>query len=286
MMSLFLAHSDFFSVLGEGGLLERHVPVSCRLWRAVCEAGRASRTSASRLQVCGLCAGVARLKTAAIAGPCLANLGRLHSALPGPRRGWYDPAKLRLGSPPHQEVTSCTPSPPLCSPRRSRSRWPPRRRWRKAARPPTQIIQSLKPTGAGLKDATRGIHLANPKVSDESGPAVSLNVQFATGSAELTAQARETLDKLGRALTSQDLAQYHFRIEGHTDTVGTPEENKALSQRRADAVAAYLQQHFGVAADRLQSVGMGEEGLAVQTPPQTANAQNRRVRVVNQDAAG
>ena len=149
-----------------------------------------------------------------------------------------------------------------------------------------QIIQSLKPTGAGLKDATRGIRPANAKAATESGPAVSLNVRFATGSAELTGQARDMLDQLGQALTSQDLAQFHFRIEGHTDTVGTAEANKALSQRRADAVAAYLQQHFGIAADRLQSVGMGEEGLAVATPPQTANVQNRRVRVVNQDAAG
>ncbi len=147
-----------------------------------------------------------------------------------------------------------------------------------------QIIQSLKPTGTGLKDATRGIRLANPKEATASGPSVSLNVQFATGSATLTGQARSVLDQLGRALTSQDLAQYHFRIEGHTDTVGTPEENKALSQRRADAVATYLRQHFGITADRLQAVGMGEEGLAVPTPPQTANAQNRRVKVVNQDA--
>jgi OOP family OmpA-OmpF porin len=146
-----------------------------------------------------------------------------------------------------------------------------------------QIIQSLRPNGDQLKGETRGIRLANPA---SAGPSVSLDVEFATGSAELTPQARKALDQLGRALTSQDLAQYHFRIEGHTDTVGTPAANKALSQRRADAVAAYLERKFGVAGSRLQPVGMGEEGLAVPTPPQTPNAQNRRVRVVNQDAAG
>ena len=158
-----------------------------------------------------------------------------------------------------------------------------------------QIIQSLKPSGDLLKGNTRGIRLANPTGAPtaatpqaaaaageaDAGPSVSLTVEFATGSADLTSQARRTLDQLGRALTSQDLAQYHFRIEGHTDTVGTPDANKSLSQRRADAVAAYLQQHFGVSAARLQSIGMGEEGLAVPTPPQTANAQNRRVKVVN-----
>jgi OOP family OmpA-OmpF porin len=178
-----------------------------------------------------------------------------------------------------------------------------------------QIIQSLKPSGDLLNGNTRGIRLVNPgaapaaatpqiapatqaaatpqaapaakaapaaaKTAASAGPSVSLTVEFATGSAELTPQAQQTLDQLGRALTSQDLAQYRFRIEGHTDTVGTPAANKVLSQRRADAVAAYLEQKFGVNPARLQSIGMGEEGLAVATPPQTPNAQNRRVKVIN-----
>jgi outer membrane protein OmpA-like peptidoglycan-associated protein len=157
------------------------------------------------------------------------------------------------------------------------------------------IIQSLKP-GGNLTQSTRGIKMANPGAETpasaavsapaaakpgEAGPSVSLTVEFATASTDLTPQARRTLDQLGRALTSQDLAQFHFRIEGHTDTVGSPEYNKALSQRRADAVAAYLEQNFGVAANRLQAVGLGQDGLLVPTPPQTANAQNRRVKVIN-----
>ncbi len=112
-------------------------------------------------------------------------------------------------------------------------------------------------------------------------PSVSLSVQFATGSADLTPQAQQTLDQLGKALSSSDLAQYRFRIEGHTDTVGTPDYNQALSQQRADAVAAYLESKFGVSASRLQAVGMGEQGLLVPTPPNTPNDKNRRVNVVN-----
>jgi OmpA-OmpF porin, OOP family len=113
------------------------------------------------------------------------------------------------------------------------------------------------------------------------GPSVSLSVEFASGSADLTPQARQTLDQLGKALTSSDLAQYRFRIEGHTDTVGSPELNKTLSQQRADAVAAYLEGKFSVNAARLQSIGMGEQGLLVPTPPNTPNDKNRRVNVVN-----
>jgi OmpA-OmpF porin, OOP family len=112
-------------------------------------------------------------------------------------------------------------------------------------------------------------------------PSVSLSVQFASGSADLTPEARQTLDQLGKALSSSDLAQYRFRIEGHTDTVGSQDLNKALSQQRADAVAAYLQSKFGVNTARLQTIGMGEEGLLVPTPPNTPNEKNRRVNVVN-----
>ncbi len=174
-----------------------------------------------------------------------------------------------------------------------------------------QIIQSLKPSGNLLQGGTRGIRMANPSGSDETqqtqpaprapgtgaghpthtaaaspaaaagAPSVSLSVQFATGSAELTPEARDTLDQLGKALTSSDLAQYRFRIEGHTDTVGAKDYNLTLSQQRADAVAAYLENKFAVNAGRLRPVGMGEQGLLVPTPPNTANEKNRRVNVVN-----
>lgn len=120
-----------------------------------------------------------------------------------------------------------------------------------------------------------------PMLKPARTPAISLNVEFATGSAEIGPAARRTLDALGRALSSKDLAQYRFRVEGHTDTAGSADVNRALSQRRADAVAVYLVQHDGIAPERLQSVGMGEERLAVPTPPQTPNAHNRRVNVVN-----
>ena len=172
-----------------------------------------------------------------------------------------------------------------------------------------QIIQSLKPSGNLLQGGTRGIRLAAPSAqsapaasppathsaaalgsaprtsqparAEAAAPSVSLNVDFPTNSATLTTEAKSTLDQLGRALTSKDLASYRFRIEGHTDTVGSPNYNQALSQRRADAVAAYLEQAFSIPQSRLEAVGMGEQGLLVVTPPQTAELRNRRVAVIN-----
>jgi OmpA-OmpF porin, OOP family len=165
------------------------------------------------------------------------------------------------------------------------------------------IVKALTPTGT--IGPSRGIRTANPApdaatpsgsrpaaapsgpaTAAASGPAgaapsVNLSVQFEKGSADLTAAAMQTLNQLGQALSQPALAPYRFRIEGHTDTVGSAAYNKQLSDRRAAAVCAYLESNFKVSASRLQPVGMGEEGLLVQTPDQTPEPQNRRVAVIN-----
>jgi outer membrane protein OmpA-like peptidoglycan-associated protein len=119
-----------------------------------------------------------------------------------------------------------------------------------------------------------------PTAASEA-PSVNLFVQFANGSAELTPAATRALDELGKALNSSDLAAYHFRIEGHTDTIGTKSYNQTLSERRAAAVAEYLASRFGVSQSRLVTVGVGSDHLLVPTPEQTAEPRNRRVQVVN-----
>jgi OOP family OmpA-OmpF porin len=177
----------------------------------------------------------------------------------------------------------------------------------------SQIINSLKPSGNLVTGGTRGIRLTAPtestqpsspqaaakptsgsqahvastkpmtpaSASSSSAPSVSLTVNFANGSADLTPDAIKALDTLGQALSSQDLAGYKFRIEGHTDTVGSAGYNRELSERRAEAVVDYIAKKYSVDPSRLQAVGMGEEGLLVQTPPQTAEPRNRRVQVIN-----
>jgi outer membrane protein OmpA-like peptidoglycan-associated protein len=165
------------------------------------------------------------------------------------------------------------------------------------------ILSALKPKAGNLNGTTRGIRAMAPepdapaatphthriamvRATQDAAPAteapsLDLTIGFRSGSTDLTPAAEGTLSKLGKALSNPSLAAYRFRIEGHTDTVGTKEENQTLSQARAEKVASYLEQEFGVAADRLQPVGLGEEGLLVPTPDQTAEARNRRVHVVN-----
>jgi outer membrane protein OmpA-like peptidoglycan-associated protein len=112
-------------------------------------------------------------------------------------------------------------------------------------------------------------------------PAVSLTVTFASGSARLTPQAEQTLNTLGRALASPELAPFRFRIEGHTDTTGSRAMNQALSEERAAAVRDFLIQRHGISPQRLVAIGHGEDQLLVPTPDETPEPRNRRVQVVN-----
>jgi OmpA-OmpF porin, OOP family len=149
-----------------------------------------------------------------------------------------------------------------------------------------QIVKSLMPTGTS--GPTRGIRIAPSAPTPDhvqekppSAPSVSLNVQFALGSAELTPQAVHVLDNLGKALTDRSLSTYRFRIEGHTDTLGTRDYNKELSDRRAAAVVDYLANNFHVERSRVEAIGLGVDGLLIPTPDQTPEPRNRRVQVVN-----
>ncbi len=111
--------------------------------------------------------------------------------------------------------------------------------------------------------------------------AVSITVNFASGSASVSPQAAAALTSLGRALASPDLQPFRFRIEGHTDTEGDGGLNMGLSQRRAEAVRDFLMKGFAIAPGRLVAVGFGESQLLVPTADKTPEARNRRVQVVN-----
>jgi len=115
----------------------------------------------------------------------------------------------------------------------------------------------------------------------EGVAAVSLTVNFHLGSATLTPEAERALAPLGRALASNELASYRFRIEGHTDTVGDTMLNRTLSERRAMAVRNFLEARYGVSPNRLEAIGFGDKQLLVDTAPQVNEPRNRRVQVLN-----
>ena len=129
----------------------------------------------------------------------------------------------------------------------------------------------------------RGLRVlnANPigQDVDASAPAVAVDIKFTLNSAELTDQAKATLKQMAAAMKSEQLTPYHFLLEGHTDTIGSPDYNLTLSKRRAEAVRAYLTSELGVDSSRLQALGRGEDALL--DPDHPTSPVNRRVQVVN-----
>jgi outer membrane protein OmpA-like peptidoglycan-associated protein len=82
-------------------------------------------------------------------------------------------------------------------------------------------------------------------------------------------------DNINRALENNP--DEVFLIEGHTDAVGTEEDNLSLSDRRAQTVAEILTSEFGVPPENLVTQGYGEEYLKV--PTERAERANRRIAI-------
>ena len=74
-------------------------------------------------------------------------------------------------------------------------------------------------------------------------------------------------------------------IEGHTDNRGKEDYNQALSQRRANAVKEVLITQFGVATERLNSVGYGESQPRASNDTVEGRQLNRRVVAVVEERA-
>ncbi|MFK7958785.1 MAG: OmpA family protein [Lysobacterales bacterium] len=109
--------------------------------------------------------------------------------------------------------------------------------------------------------------------------AIPLRIRFELNSYELTDSAQTTLNRLGSALTSESLAEFNFRVEGHTDAIGDEAYNLDLSRRRAEGVRNYLVNLFEMDQGRLETVARGESSLL--NPDQPNSADNRVVLIVN-----
>lgn len=123
-------------------------------------------------------------------------------------------------------------------------------------------------------------HMAvlNDAVVPEAPDLVALqsDVFFDFDKYNLKPAAVAELEKVYPVMVADTTSQ--FLIGGHTDTVGSAAYNQKLSERRAQAVANFLESK-GVSADRMTVKGFGFTELAVQTPPNTPNAENRRVEI-------
>jgi peptidoglycan-associated lipoprotein len=102
---------------------------------------------------------------------------------------------------------------------------------------------------------------------------VTDRVLFGYDSAELTAEARATIEKWARILNQASGTR--VVIEGHCDERGTREYNLALGERRATVVRNYLTS-IGIPAARVQTLSYGKEKPVVVASNEQSWAQNRR----------
>ena len=108
-------------------------------------------------------------------------------------------------------------------------------------------------------------------------PIILRNVFFESGLATLLAKSHLELDRLRELLIEKK--EMHIQIRGHTDSVGTPEDNQRLSENRAEAVYNYLV-HHGVSEYRLTYIGMGEDLPIASNETEEGRALNRRTEFV------
>ena len=105
------------------------------------------------------------------------------------------------------------------------------------------------------------------------------NLNFASGSAELSRSQADGLERLATAMKEvlRNNPAETFLIEGHTDAKGSTNANLLLSDKRASNVARILTQFYGIPPENLATQGYGEQFLKVNT--QRAEPENRRVTV-------
>jgi len=115
------------------------------------------------------------------------------------------------------------------------------------------------------RDSARGL------VSEVGG------VQFATGTADANASAREALAKFSGIVASYP--GLRFNVEGHTDSVGSVAMNNELSLRRALTVRDYLIGQ-GVPASSIDVVGHGLSMPIGDNSTVDGRTRNRRVEIV------
>ena len=102
------------------------------------------------------------------------------------------------------------------------------------------------------------------------------DVLFDTAKSDLRHEADATLNSVVVQLSAHP--DRHIKIEGHTDNRGGLDYNLGLSQRRAEAVRAYLVAH-GIADSRISVRGMGEADPVASNATAEGRQRNRRVDV-------
>lgn len=141
-------------------------------------------------------------------------------------------------------------------------------RYRRWTPPPRVVVTPRAPTPE---------EPAPPPPAPEPPGLVLEGILFESGSATIDPASNERLDRVVEYMTHMTGAR--IRIAGHTDNVGNPQRNQALSQSRAEAVRSYLVSH-GIDGSRVEAMGYGDTQPVAPNDTEAGRAQNRRIEAI------
>src|SRR6267142_1412449 len=128
--------------------------------------------------------------------------------------------------------------------------------------------------------AVAGVNETNERISalDDYVPQTTTAVNFKVNSAVLTPDAKAKLDEIAtRALNTKG---YVIEVAGFTDSTGSIQKNRILSQNRADAVIRYLVENHQIPLRRVVTpYGYGKSNPVADNTTREGREQNRRVEI-------
>ena len=114
----------------------------------------------------------------------------------------------------------------------------------------------------------------------EMMPRVGAMILFEVGSANISQKSKKLLAEIGKGLSSPQLKDAKFMIEGHTDSAGEADLEQNLSEKRAESVKNYLVKQCKMGSDRLMAVGLGQSKPIASNDTDKGRQRNRRVEIV------
>lgn len=105
-----------------------------------------------------------------------------------------------------------------------------------------------------------------------------LDIQFEIKQDDIQREEKEKLAVVGTFM--KKYPDTTAVIEGHTDNVGTNDDNMKLSQRRSESVVSYLVNDLHIAPSRLTAVGYGETRPIADNSTRAGQQMNRRIGAV------
>jgi OOP family OmpA-OmpF porin len=140
------------------------------------------------------------------------------------------------------------------------------------------------PTNIQTSDITEALAVPRgTRIRTTAPPTARLPIFFEFDSTDLLPEAEVLLARVGAALVSDELEDFRFSVEGHTDSVGSESYNSTLSEERAKAVKAFLIAR-GVSEQKLATFGHGESRPVASNDDDEGRQRNRRVELINRGA--